>query len=160
VVARLHDCKGLSDEVRRQALTLADGYRDDAGRFNEVARDVVRWRDAPPALYVRAVEWGQTACRPAPEDGACLTTLGAAQYRVGRDADALATLARAVPLDLGDDAERAAGLAFLAMARQRLGQKPEAAAALAQLREVMTTLGAQTEEARALRAEAEALIAR
>jgi WD40 repeat protein len=159
VVARLRDCKGVADETRRQALALADGYQDDASRFNQAGRDVVRWRDAPPSLYVLALDWAQTACRLAPDDGPCLTTLGGAQYRVGRDADAVATLARAVPLDLGDDAERAAGLAFLAMAHQRLGHKAEATAALAQLHEAMTKPGAQTEEARALRAEAEALAA-
>jgi WD40 repeat protein len=159
VIAQLRDCKGIDEEARRRALTLADGYRDDAGRFNQAGRDVVRWRDAPASLYARALDWAQTACRLAPDDGACLTTLGGAQYRVGHDADAVATLARAVPLNQGDDAERATDLAFLAMAHHRLGHDSEAAAALARLREAMTKAAAvRSEEARSSRAEAEALL--
>ena len=79
--------------------------------------------------------------------------------RVGRDADALATLGRAEPLNQGDDAERATGLAFVAMANQRLGRKAEAAAALARLREAMTRGGARTDETQRLQAEAKALAA-
>jgi WD40 repeat protein len=160
VVARLRDCKEIDGETRRRALALADGYRDHAGRFNHAACNVVRWRDAPASLYARALDWAQTACRLAPDDGPCLTTLAAAQYRVGHDADVLATLARAEPLNQGDDAERATDLAFLAMTHQRLGHKAEASAALAQFRQAMaTSVSARTQEARALQAEAEALMA-
>jgi hypothetical protein len=85
--------------------------------------------------------------------------LAAAQYRVGRDADALATLGRCEPLNQDNDDERAIDLALAVMAHQRLRQKAEAAAALAQLREAMTKGAARTDEARTLQAEAEALVA-
>jgi hypothetical protein len=76
VIAQVRRHKGVSEDARRQALELAQRYQDEPGHFSQAGRDVVRYRDAPPALVREALAWAQTACRLAPESGACLTTLG------------------------------------------------------------------------------------
>jgi WD40 repeat protein/serine/threonine protein kinase len=160
VLAQLQAHKGISEEVRRQALELAGRYQDDAGRFNRASRDVVRYRDAPPALCRKALARAQAACDLAPESGTCLTTLGVAQYRLGQYAEARATLSRAEALNRADPHERPADLAFLAMAHRRLGDNAGARAALDALREVMSKWPASTdEEALAFLNEAEVLLA-
>src|SRR5262249_30247227 len=159
VLAQVRDHKGISDVVRRQAQELAGRYRDDPTRFNQASRDVVRHRDAPPALYRQALGWAQTACRLAPDSGACLSALGLAQYRLGQYAEALTTLTRAEALNQAGQGHQPADLAFLAMAHQRLGRKAEAATALDRLRALMKKPPASTdEEALDFLREAEGLI--
>jgi WD40 repeat protein/serine/threonine protein kinase len=160
VLARVRTHKGISEVVRLQALELAGRYQDDAGRFNRAGRDVVRHRDAPPALCRKALAWAQTACHLAPDSGACLTTRGIALYRLGDYAEALATLSRAEALSPADPRGRPPALAFEAMAHRRLGHDAEARAALDALREVMRKPPASAdEEALAFLAEAEGPLA-
>jgi hypothetical protein len=159
VLTQVRAHKGVSEDVRRQALELAGRYQDDAGRFNRASRDVVRYRDAPPALCRKALAWAQTACDLAPDSGACLTTRGIAQYRLGRYAEALTTLSRAAVLNRADPHERPVDLAFLAMAHHQLHHDAEARTVLDGLREVMSKWPTSAdEEAPAFLAEAEALL--
>src|SRR5262249_46684456 len=120
VLAQVRAHKGVSEEVRRQALELAGRYQDDADRFNRASRDVVRHRDAPAALCRKALAWADTACDLAPDSGPCLTTRGIAQYRLGQDAEALATLSRAESLNRADPRSQPATLAFVALAHRPL----------------------------------------
>jgi tetratricopeptide (TPR) repeat protein len=152
--------KGSREDVRRQALELAERYQDEPSRFSQAGRDVVRHRDAPPALLRKALAWAQTACRLAPDSGACLTTLGIAQYRLGQHAEALATLTRAERLNQPNAGDLPADLAFLAMAHHRLGHQAEAHSALDRLRALMKSPPrSATEEALVFLVEAEALFA-
>jgi WD40 repeat protein len=159
-LARLRDHKGIGEAVRGRALELAGRRPDDPAYFNRAGRDVVRYRDAAPAACRQALAWAQTAYDLAPDSGACLTTLGIAQYRLGQHAQALASLSRAEQLNRADAREQLADFAFLAMAHQRLSHAAEARAALGRLRELVKKPPAGLgEEAPAFVAEAEAALA-
>jgi tetratricopeptide (TPR) repeat protein len=117
---------------------------------------VVRQADATAAVYRQALGWAETACRLAPESGACRTTEGIAQYRVGLHAEALKTLSQAAR---AHGSPQPADLAFQAMSYQQLGQKDQAQRTLAQLREAIQEPDVgKNAEALAYLAEAEALV--
>src|SRR5262249_3728468 len=110
--------------------------------------------------YLRALRYIEAACRIEPESGSFLNTLGVAQYRVGRDEAALATLTRS---DRGNAAAFQGSipqdLAFLAIAHYRLGHRDLALAALTRLRDAMKKPRWSTDsEAQSFLREAEALI--
>ena len=116
---------------------------------------VVRQPGREAEKYLRALRWAEAARRVAPDSGVVLNTLGVAQYRTGRHAQAVATLARADGLNKGTPAD----LAFLAMAHRRLGQMEQARALLALIRETLRQPRWETdEEARSFLREAEDLI--
>jgi hypothetical protein len=71
----------------------------------------------------------------ASEEGSILTTLGAAQHRLGRYADALATLAKSEKRNATKDGAHPRDFAFLAMTQHQLGKKDEAKATLDRLRD-------------------------
>jgi hypothetical protein len=105
--------------------------------------------------YCFAFAQAETAYRAAPGEWKHRTTLGAAQYRAGRYAEAAATLRDAESGSAGD----AAALAFLAMAQARLGQHEAAGHALAQARERLSaSRQAADGKVEALVREAEALV--
>jgi WD40 repeat protein/serine/threonine protein kinase len=118
----------LSEPVRREALRLADHYREeeDPKRYADAAGAVARFANLPAAWHRQALSQAEAACALAPADGECLTALGMAQYRLAQDAEALKTLARADRLNaqkLGDSVP--ADLALLALVRHRLGHEDE-----------------------------------
>jgi tetratricopeptide (TPR) repeat protein len=102
-----------------------------------------------PEQYRRGLRLAEKVCRLQPDNQLFLTTLGAAQYRVGQYRQALATLARAEQiyqkLIAGLPAvqlssryfrvPRLQNLAFLAMVHQRLGEPKLAADCLRRLRD-------------------------
>jgi hypothetical protein len=138
-VASLRDDPALSESVRRRALDLAGHLPEVPYSLNEKSWSVVSRPDAEAAAYCRALRQAELACRLVPEDGEFLTTLGAAQYRLGRDAEAAATLMLAdeILTRIGVDSgvER---LALLALTQHRLGKVAEARAAMDRLRQVVT----------------------
>jgi WD40 repeat protein/tRNA A-37 threonylcarbamoyl transferase component Bud32 len=150
----------INESVRRQALSFAQRYRDDPERLNNAAWEYVRGPGLTANAYLQALGAAETACRLEPGNAALLNTLGVAQYRTGRYAEALATLGRSQALSrvrgAGKSAtydvglllmspwllpqtylwggEEPADLAFLAMIRHRLGQGERARADLIRLR--------------------------
>src|SRR5262249_17964160 len=149
-----------SDVVRRQALDLAERYRDEPARFRQASRAVGRHRDAGPALFRKALGWAQTARRLAPDDGSCWTALGLTQYRLGQCEEARKTLTRAEELNQANPGDNLADLAFLAMAHQRLGHKAEAAMVLIRGRDLAKRrAGRMDEDALLFLREAETLLA-
>jgi hypothetical protein len=122
VMEQVHHHKGISEAVRRHALDLAERYQDEPARFSRASRAVARHRDAPPALFRKALDWAQTACRLSPE-GPSRTALGLTQYRLGQYAEALKTLTRAEERNQANPSDHLADLAFLAMVHHRLGQR-------------------------------------
>ncbi len=128
----------LSDSVRQAARLLVAGRVDDANSLNTAAWSCVVDPARPAAEYAVALERAVNSLRFDPANLDVLNTVGVAQYRCGRFAECLETLARS-------DAERAAAraaaipadVAFLAMAHHRLGHAAEAQAELARLRELM-----------------------
>src|SRR5262249_50517769 len=147
---------GLDPEIRALALELARTWFI-ARKLNKASWDVVREPGHDPAAYRLALRRIEAACGDEPDYYQSLNTLGVAQYRIGPYREALATLTRSDTLEGGEPAN----LAFLALARQRLGQPEEARQLLARLRAVMKkTPSFETgpSEAASFLREAEALI--
>jgi hypothetical protein len=105
-------------------------------QLNEAALVVVRTRQANPDEYAQALERAETAVRAAPENGNILNTLGVAQYRMGRYADALPTLTNSEKVNTTKSGSHDADLAFEAMAQHRPGKREEANTILSWLREI------------------------
>ena len=151
----------LSEPVRREALALGETVVESPNYLDRASRAVVRRSDAGPSANERARLQAETASRLMPFRTGYQTTLGIAQYRVGKYREALDTLTRA------DELHRAAGggpdpadLAFLAMAQYRLGRMDDARATLGRLRDLLKQPArGDREEAIAFRREAERLIA-
>jgi hypothetical protein len=148
----------LEPGVRAEALRLVACLRgNDAGRLNELAWEVVRRPDAPAESYRKAHRYAEEASRIMPDNSTVIDTLGVAQYRAGRFAEAIGTLTRSRELNARSQVESpVADLAFLAMAQHRLGRSAEARATLDQLRSQMRNpRWASNSEDRALFSEAE-----
>ncbi len=120
---------------------------------------VVRERNRAKQSYARALYVAECANYRRPKDGLILNTLGVAQYRLGRYADALATLTRSQKLNTTKEGAHPDDLAFLAMAQHQLGNQNEARALLGRLRQVIKLpRWAQYPEAASFLQEAEQLI--
>jgi WD40 repeat protein len=157
VEAYLRDSPTIRPEARQQALELVERYREetDPEPYHQAAWTIIRQPDLNGFQYRFALCQAQTAYRLASQQAKNRTALGAAQYRAGRYAEALATLVPAAE----SDAAAPADLAFLALTRHRLGQKEPARAVLARLRETLRApRWAQNEEAAAFLREAESRI--
>ncbi len=161
ILASLRADRSLSEPVRQEALALAERCAGFPRVLEQASRAVAARPDAEPAAYRLALQRAESACRLLPFEGSYQTTLGMAQYRVGKYPEALAALTRA------DDLNRAAlggpvpaDLAFLAMTRFQMHETARAQAALTELREtVRQPEWARNAEAQRLLKEAEALLA-
>jgi hypothetical protein len=159
VLAALRGDPTLDEADREFALQAAQSHSEDPVLLNETAWKVVKAPDAGKDAYALALRQAGAAVHLAPEDGNSLTSLGVAQYRVGRYADALATLTKSEKLNATKESSHPSELAFLAMTQHRLGKKDEAKATLGRLREVMKQRRwAQDAEAAGFLREAEGLI--
>jgi hypothetical protein len=142
VLASLRGDAALSESVRRCALDLAGHVPEVPYGLNNASWSVVQRPDAGAAAYRLALRQAEQACRLVPQDGVFLTTLGAAQYRVGNDREAVATLTLADQITTQIDPSRSVErLAFLALAQHRLGKPEEARAALGRLRLIVNQPG-------------------
>jgi WD40 repeat protein/tetratricopeptide (TPR) repeat protein len=132
VRARLQENSALPPAVRSQALALAGWCPEDlsAGAYYESSWRVTRMPGIDPRFYPDALAQAETACRLDPKQPAYEVGLAAAQYRVGRYAEALRTLERPGVANVW-----AHQLAFQAMATHRLGRPEKARALLEQLRQ-------------------------
>jgi Flp pilus assembly protein TadD len=110
---------------------------ENPAQLNEDAWKVVKTRNVGKDTYGRALREAQAAVHLAPKDGNILNTLGVAQYRMDRYADALATLTKSDKLNANKEGSLPSDLAFLAMTQHQLGKKEEAKTTLRELREVM-----------------------
>jgi hypothetical protein len=151
--------RGHPEPVRRRALELARGYREDPGRLNDVAWELVVKPGRPRSAYERGLRYATAACRLVPGRGEWLDTLGAAQYRAGLYAEAVRTLVQADGLNASSfGGSIPADLAFLAMSYHRLGREDQAEGARRRLRTSMKSpRWSRDPEAQALLAEAEHL---
>jgi Flp pilus assembly protein TadD len=137
VLAALRNDPTLGKADREFALQVAQTHPEDSWQLKEAAWAVVQIRNAGKESYALALRQAEAALRLAPENGMILNTLGVAQYRAGRNTDALATLTKSERLSATKEGSLPADLAFLAMARHQLGNKDEAKATLGRLRETM-----------------------
>jgi eukaryotic-like serine/threonine-protein kinase len=160
VLEHLKTDSTLSEPVRREALALARAAADNPRFLDLASRAVARRSGLGASAYQRALAQAERACELAPYLGAYQTTLGMAQYRVGKYREAVETL-------IGADRRNATAargslapdLAFLAMAQHGLGDKERAQATLARLRTCLELPNrANDEDAKALLGEAERVI--
>jgi WD40 repeat protein len=161
VVVALRQHPGITDSVRASALAFAKRRSDSPEALNNASWSVVCQPSAPPLTrYHQALSWAEAACRLQPENAFYFSTLGVAQYRVGKCAEAVASLTRSEPLNARvHHGSIPADLAFLAMAHYQLGHKEKATGDLARLRERMKDPHwAQDAESHGFLEEAEALI--
>jgi WD domain, G-beta repeat len=157
VIDHLQNAPTIRPRARQLALSLVDRYHEatDPEAYHQASWAIVRQPYLNAFQYRFALLQAEHARRLADDGGRYRTLLGAAQYRVGRYQDALATLTR------GDqhDQDSPADLAFLVMAQHRLGHGDQARAALSRLRELVTQPDwTDDAEARDLLHEAEALV--
>jgi WD40 repeat protein len=160
VQAALRADKQAAEPVRRRALELAGGYRDNPFLLNDKSWEVVAKPGASPEAYRTALRQAEEACRLVPDRGEHLNTLGVALYRNGKYREAVDTLRKADGLNAKTfDGSIPGDLAFLAMAYHKLGDAAEAEKARDRLRASMKKPAwANNGEARALSQEAEALL--
>jgi WD40 repeat protein len=161
IVAQLCADPALSEPVRQAALALAERFEESPFYLDRASRAVSSRPGAGAAAYRRAIQQAEIACRLIPFEGSYHTTLGMAQYRLGRYQEALATLTRADELNQAAQGEHAPeDQALLAMARYQMGEKDQALACLNRLRETMRKpQSVRGKEVQSLLNEAEALLA-
>jgi len=152
VEARLRGDLVLDEPLRAAALAVAAGRADRPWRLEQRAWGVVRDPAAGDQAWREALRIAEVAQRLAPEQARCARTLGAALFRLGRDAEAepwlVAAAAKAPHL--------ASAWAFLALVHHRQGHAAQACAA----RDRLGALPARdAAEAGTLRAEVDAAVA-
>jgi WD40 repeat protein/Flp pilus assembly protein TadD len=151
-VRQLHEQVLLPAEVQRRlsedpTLTAADRQLvdrltkrmiEDPVALAEASRKVVIRPDAAAEDYELALAQAEAAHRIEPENPAFAGTLARAQYRVGKFAEAIATMQRALE---GTRIRRGAGYpyqyAVLAIAHHRLGHADSARAEMGRLRDLL-----------------------
>jgi WD40 repeat protein len=109
---------------------------EDPFALEEAAARTAHRRGGAKEDYDLALNQAQATCRAEPDHPRFAQTLGVAQYRAGRYADAAATLGQARPRLFARDGDvRPLLHAVLAMARHRLGQAGPARAELGRARD-------------------------
>jgi tetratricopeptide (TPR) repeat protein len=132
----LRACRGeVAERLSRLDEALADceaalrqepdpDDREQLARLcNNLARTLAA-RPDPRRDPARALDLARQAVKLAAEEASYLNTLGVAEYRAGRYAEAVATLEKSLAAGKGE--ADAFDLLFLAMARHRLGRVAEA----------------------------------
>jgi WD40 repeat protein len=94
VLGHLRRDAGLTEALREEALRVAAVYPEDPEELNRASWNVVKAPGAGKAELERALRRAEAACRIVPQ-GNYLTTLGAARFRTGGHAQALAALQQA-----------------------------------------------------------------
>jgi WD40 repeat protein len=158
VISQLQHDATLGPAVRRLALQIANSRKwEDADKLTNEAWGVVELPGKETESYKAALARAEQADAWEPNDLGALTTLGAAQYRLGEHVEALKTFARA------EKSAREEGhpwaLAFMAMTFHSTGRAEEAKAVLMQARELSKERPFdKNTDLQALLAEAEGLI--
>jgi WD40 repeat protein len=130
----------LDEMLRNAALEAAEMTPEDAQRLNNESWQLVVAPGGAPESYRLGLRQAEEACRLTPNNGVYLNTLGVAQYRSGDFPAARDTLQRADRLNSVKHKNGIpADVAFLAMARQHLGETTQAQTELARLRKLMAS---------------------
>lgn len=117
----------LSNEVREEAVRMANSLFGDANWLNRISWSIVKRQNTDPQSCRRAVRYAEAASGLDPHDCTYLSTLGIAHYRLGEFQTALDVLLRSDQLNREHNGEpRAADAAFITMALAQLGRDPEA----------------------------------
>jgi serine/threonine protein kinase/WD40 repeat protein/Tfp pilus assembly protein PilF len=123
--SEVHERLGHHEQAQADMKKASESPKPDAMSYNNrawiLANGPVESRDPEEALAL-----AQKAVALAPGTAIILNTLGVAQYRVGRYAEAVASLEKSLAASNGES--DAFDLFFLAMARCKLGQVAQARA--------------------------------
>ena len=133
VVQAVRKDRSLDEELRAEAIRLADLVGDDSTQLNEGSWRIVAEPGAVSEEYNRALRWAEAAIRLTPEDFDLVETLGVAQYRAGQYQLAVATLTRSNEhfSKSEDEGPQATDLAFLAIGASRAWARAQSARILA-----------------------------
>jgi WD40 repeat protein/serine/threonine protein kinase len=114
----------LTPDARGEALQIVERYpaHPRAQWLWESSRHIAEDFGTSRAACDRALAQADAACRLAPNRADYLSTLGLAQFRAGRDSEAVETLSDTIRLRGKPHWLSLADLALVAVARQRLGQ--------------------------------------
>jgi hypothetical protein len=138
VLANLRTTVSLAEPVRLRALALAERIPEYPDRLDNQSSEVVRRPGADPMAYHLALRQAETACRLVPDNVDLLSTLGTAQYRVGRYRDALATLTRVSRIHAESQSiPDVTDLAFMTLSQLQLGQVDDARQSMNRLRHTL-----------------------
>jgi WD40 repeat protein len=161
-VDRVRKNQALGEEVRQEALTLAQGWQENPNLLHNASWAVACKPHADASAYELALRQAEQACRLVPDVWIFLNTLGVAQYRASQYQLALDTLLhsdRLHAIQYQSKDSDPSDLAFLAMTYHQLGQKERAGDYMKRLRETMhNPRWATSEETQAFLHEAEASV--
>jgi hypothetical protein len=170
VIEQLQSDATLDEALRQQALAMADCFREDPWRLNQLGYFTLRHPGADTAKYRLALRQAEAALRLAPAEYGFSpiyhpwTQIGIAQYRLGQYREAVESLTRSESHYSATPALKTGtpwNLAFLAMSHHQLGENDKAQALLARLREILKEpRWVNNVDAQPFLREAEALLAR
>jgi WD40 repeat protein/serine/threonine protein kinase len=145
VTAALQGNAVIPQDVRRRALSLAQAYPMDAYALSQASWEIVRVPGTDPGRTRQALRWAAEASRLQADDHGVLSTLGAAQCRLGQYAAAVETIRRGQHNWVGSAPWWASQWdeAFLAMAYHQLGRSKDAREALGKARKALDEYKAQ-----------------
>ena len=156
VSARIRGDDRLDPGLRDAALRMVQSIGDQPARLNAVAWKSASAPDLDAVTYNLALRRAERAAQLLPWEPQIATTLGVAQYRAGAFREAVASLERSAALR---GTSGLPDLAFLSMARQRLGLVDAARDALEKLRaEMRKPDNAADKDLQVFLREAEALV--
>jgi tetratricopeptide (TPR) repeat protein len=155
VLARLRQDDSLAEDVRRQAMALAERGHDFPWVFNFASWGVVKHSGRPAEEYHEATHNAEIACRLESQNGDFWNTLGVAQYRAGDWKAATTALEKSMSLRNGGDSS---DWFFLAMAYWQRGEKEKARQWCDKAVASLDKNNPKDDELRLFRAEAAALL--
>jgi tetratricopeptide (TPR) repeat protein len=138
VIDRLRNDASISSSLRERALELAGDFADEPHELNTASWEILTGFPRDARDYALALRQAEAACQADKTNWIYLTTLGTAQYRVGQDDDAVATLNTAQELCRVETGSAApTQLAVAAMAHHRLGNVEESQKLFVRLNDLM-----------------------
>jgi hypothetical protein len=159
--ARLREDPRVPEELRALAVEQALARGDQANWLNSQAWGRVQYPNQSPETYEEGLRMAEAAVGARPDYASYLNTLGVAQYRVGRCAEAVATFERCNGLNTeAEGAPSPYDMVFMAMAYQGMERHEDARRTLGLARELIAKApaGEQGELGSMLR-EAEGVVA-
>ncbi|HZW09824.1 MAG TPA: protein kinase [Phycisphaerales bacterium] len=158
--ASLREDPAVPEDLRGLAVEQALARGDQANWLNSLAWGRVQYPNQPREAYDEGLRMAEGAVGASPDYPSYLNTLGVAQYRVGRHADAAATFERCNRLhEQAGESASAYDVVFLAMAYQGMGRTDEAFATLEAARELIASAPAREQgDLRSMLREAEGVI--
>jgi WD40 repeat protein len=127
ILDKLKQMNTISDSLRREALVLAENFEPPADILEVAAWDIVQYADRSDDQYRRALRWLEEANQLHPNNGAILSSLGLALYRLGRLEEAVINLEHAFKINMsGYYNPPRRDLVCLAMVQHQLGRNDQA----------------------------------